>query len=420
MSSESSSSQGVRRGGLNAIPYPWVVVALVVGAKMAGMAPNYGLPMLYPFIQEDLDLSLAQVGLISSALGAGGIATAFIGGWFVDAVGVRRVMALSLVLAGALLASLSMGPVLPALMALALLVGMAITPEVLAGIRAIMDWVPRRKRALAVSVRVAGGPLGGAIVAVILPAIAAAAGWGTGAIILGALIIFMGLVFLVFYREAPAERTAMPLMSLTVVRIFTHDLRLVLATVWAAIFFAMSTIIPIYFILFSTEVLEISAVAAGGYISIAYMSSVAGRILWGAASDFLFGSRRIAVMTVMGVLCTAGLIGTSLLGPGTPTAVLVGLSIFLGLTTFSWGGVYTVAIIEMIGTTNTGAIFGAMQTLMRILGIPMPALFGLLVDVTDSYSVAWGATAAMAFGITVALAVFVKEPAPEQNEESLP
>ena len=134
-------------------------------------APNYGLPMLFPFIQKDLDLSLAHVGLISSALGAGGIATAFIGGWLVDTVGVRRVMALCLVLAGGLLALLSIGPVLPALMVLALLVGMAITPEVLAGIRAIMDWVPRRTRAMAVSVRVAGGPLGGAIVAAILPAI---------------------------------------------------------------------------------------------------------------------------------------------------------------------------------------------------------------------------------------------------------
>ena len=230
MSSQISGSHDVHRSGLRAIPYPWVVVALVVGAKMAGMAPNYGLPMLFPFIQKDLDLSLAHVGLISSALGAGGIATAFIGGWLVDTVGVRRVMALCLVLAGGLLALLSIGPVLPALMVLALLVGMAITPEVLAGIRAIMDWVPRRTRAMAVSVRVAGGPLGGAIVAAILPAIAAAAGWGTGAIILGALIILMGIVFMVFYREAPGERTTMPLMSLEVVRTFTRDIRLVLAT----------------------------------------------------------------------------------------------------------------------------------------------------------------------------------------------
>ena len=125
---------------------------------------------------------------------------------------------------------LSIGPVLPALMVLALLVGMAITPEVLAGIRAIMDWVPRRTRAMAVSVRVAGGPLGGAIVAAILPAIAAAAGWGAGAIILGALIILMGIVFMVFYREPPGERTTMPLMSLEVVRTFTRNIRLVLAT----------------------------------------------------------------------------------------------------------------------------------------------------------------------------------------------
>ena len=406
---ESDQGSGVRLDGLKAIPYPWVVVALVVVAKMAGMAPSYGLPMLYPFIQEDLDLSRAKLGLISSALGAGGVATAFIGGWLVDAGGVRRVMPLALVLAGSLLILLPLGPSLPVIIALALLVGMAITPEALAGIRAILDWVPWRTRALAMSVRVAGGPLGGAIVAGILPPVAVAAGWSAGAMVLGALIILIGIVFLALYREMPRERSPMPLMSLAIVRIFSQDIRLVFTTLWSAVFFGLASIFPIYFILFSTEVLEVSAVVAGGYIGTAYIASVVARVLWGAVSDFLFSSRRILVMVILGMLCTAGLVGLSLLGPGTPGVVLVVLAVFLGVTVLSWGGMFTVAVVEMVGSANAGVTLGAMQTLMRILGIPMPALFGLLVDRTDSYSVAWGVTAAMAFGVTLVLGVFVKE-----------
>lgn len=97
---------------------------------------------------------------------------AFIGGWLADAVGVRRVMSVALVLAGGLIALLPAGPVLPAIIPLAFLAGMAITPEILAGINAILGWVPRRGRGLAMSLRTAGGPLGGAVVAAILPPVA--------------------------------------------------------------------------------------------------------------------------------------------------------------------------------------------------------------------------------------------------------
>ena len=70
-------SREARRGGSRAIPYPWVVLVLIVAAKMAGDSPNFGLPLLFPFIQEDLDLSRARLGLITSSQGAGGIVSAF-------------------------------------------------------------------------------------------------------------------------------------------------------------------------------------------------------------------------------------------------------------------------------------------------------------------------------------------------------
>ena len=106
-------------------------------------------------------------------------------------------------------------------------------------------------------------------------------------------------------------------------------------------------------------------------------------------------------MTIIGLLCTVALIGVSLLEAGTPSWVLVVLSLFLGVTTLAWGGVYNITIAEMAGPAHSGATLGAVETLMRVGGIPMPAIFGLLVDVTDSYTFTWGATAAMIFSITV-------------------
>ena len=102
-----------------------------------------------------------------------------------------------------------------------------------------------------------------------------------------------------------------------------------------------------------------SVVAAGGYMGIAYITSIFGRVLWGAVSDLAFGSRRIIVMTIVGVLCTAALVGMSVLGSGTPSLVLVAMALLLGVTTLSWGGIYNVAIAEMVGPSNSGATLGA-------------------------------------------------------------
>ena len=319
-------------------------------------------------------------------------------------------MSLCLVLAGALLTLLPLGQVLPAIMALAFLAGMAITPEILAGINAILGWVPRRSRGLIMSVRTAGGPLGGALIAGIVPPVVAAFGWEAGAVVLGSLIVFVGIVFLVFYRDSPREGPPMPLMSLAIVRAFTQNLSLSLATLWGGLYYSLNFIMPVYFVLFLTDVLDLSVVAAGGYLGIAYITSIFGRIMWGAVSDFVFGSRRIIVLTIIGLLCTVALIGVSLLEAGTPSWVLVVLSLFLGVTTLAWGGVYNITIAEMAGPAHSGATLGAVETLMRVGGIPMPAIFGLLVDVTDSYTFTWGATAAMIFSITVVCSVLFKEP----------
>ena len=410
MGSSTSSSQEALRTGLRDSSFPWMIVALIVATKMAGAAPNFGLPLLYPFIQEDLDLSLTQVGLITSSLGAGGIATAFIGGWLADAVGVRRVMSLSLVLAGALLSLLPVGPVWPVIMGLAFLAGMAITPEILAGINAILGWVPRRARGLSMSVRTAGGPLGGAVIAGILPPIAAAFGWGVGAVVLGGLIMLVGIVFWAFYRDSPREGPPMPLVSMAIVRAFTQNLSLSVATLWGGVYYSLNFIMPAYFVLYLTDVMDLSVAAAGGYLGIAYVTSIFGRIMWGAISDFVFGSRRVIVMTIIGLLCSVALVGVSLLEAGTPSWVLVVLSLFLGLTTLAWGGVYNIAVAEMAGPAHSGATLGAVETLMRVGGIPLPALFGLLVDVTDSYTFTWAATAAMIFTVTVVSSMLVKEP----------
>ena len=82
----------MRARALTEIPYSWVVVALCLAALVSFALFRWGLGVLFPFIQEDLDTSRAELGLIAGGLALGGGSTALLAGWLVDAMGPRRLL----------------------------------------------------------------------------------------------------------------------------------------------------------------------------------------------------------------------------------------------------------------------------------------------------------------------------------------
>jgi len=396
------------------IPYPWVVVALALSAQMGIGWPSNGIPVLYPFIRDELSLSHAQVGLITSALAGGGVATAYLGGWLADVVGVKRVAVGLLVTMGVLMGAFPLTSSILTILILVVLVGVAQGPGYAIITRAIMDWIPRRTRGLAMGVRLTGGPLGGTLAAAVLPAVAIAVGWRVAAVMMGGLILLIGLGFLALYRDAPRHKATTPRMSFATLRMLMQNRGLVVATMWSAVFTALNVIIITYLILFLKEELKIPVVVAGAYLAVAQVSSFLARILWGVISDLLFGARRGVVLGIVGLLATLGLAGMGLLGAGAPGAMVGLLVVVLGLT-MGWPGVFTTLAGELAGTAQIGTALGAVTTVMLVSVITIPPLFGLLVDVSGSYSLAWGAAAALALVSTVALMVFGKEPQREQG-----
>ena len=71
----------MRIGLVQANRYPWVVVAMCVLTTMAGGFFVFGLGVLYPFIQEDLGINRAQLGLIASGRSVGASVAALLVGW---------------------------------------------------------------------------------------------------------------------------------------------------------------------------------------------------------------------------------------------------------------------------------------------------------------------------------------------------
>jgi MFS family permease len=183
----------------------------MLGAGMAAQAAAcvsmFGVPFLVPRLRQEIGLSLGQVGLLVGAPSVGLVLTLIGWGYAADRFGERIVMVLGLggctafLVLGALLAS---GPV-PRAVALGVCLllagasGASGASVNAASGRVVLGWFPREQRGLAMGWRHTAQPLGVAVAAAILPAIAAHAG------IRGALVALAGP-----RRVWPAGRVTMP------------------------------------------------------------------------------------------------------------------------------------------------------------------------------------------------------------------
>ena len=167
----------IRIRALPSIPYAGVVLALSVMAAMAFAFLSHGMGVLFPFIQEDLNASRAQLGLIVSGEFIGTAATVLFTGWMADVIGVRRLLTASLIVVGVgLLLFSQIQSVLQGIL-VGVLIGVAFSGSAPANSKAIMDWVAPRFRGTAMSVKEATIPVGGMIAAGLLTFLAVTFDW---------------------------------------------------------------------------------------------------------------------------------------------------------------------------------------------------------------------------------------------------
>lgn len=391
------------------VPYPWVVVGLAACAQGASNLVNHGLPALYPFLQVDLNLTRAQVGLITSALSGAGIFTVFLGGWLADVWGVRRVVGASLIVAALTTMALALGSSLVVILAFAVLAGMARSPAYPASSRAVIDWVAPRVRGVAMAVKQTSVPLAGMVPALVLPTIAVVAGWQVAVIVLGAMVLMGVCVFLLFYRERPGVSLAQRWPSRGELRGLVARRAMWPPLFWGTFMASFQFIVPTYLVLYLVEEVRMSPVAAGAFLAIAQAGALGGIIVWGGISDVVFRGRRAPALGLLGVMAAACFVGLRLSDAATPAPLLALITLGLGATALAWHGVFTVYIGEAAGPGRSGTALGISDTVVRIGTIVSPPLFGLLVDVTGSYASGWTVSAAAALGSTAVLVLLGRE-----------
>ena len=108
----------------------------------------------------------------------------------------------------------------------------------------------------------------------------------------------------------------------------------------------------------------------------------------------------IILLTLGGMLLAAALPADAPLGA---SMLLAGL---LGLSAFSWTGIYGTLAIELAGSASAASAVAWVHLLGGVGSLGGPPLFGFLVDHTGSYRIAWLAAAlAVLTGLLATLAL---------------
>ena len=401
----------IRNRVLAAIPYPGVVVALCLGLTIAISTFRQGAGLLFPFIQDDLEINRAQMGLIASGVFLGSAPTSLIGGWLADVVGVRQLQALTM---GALCAGLLLFSQIQSFLQgflLSILLGVALSTSFPATVKGIVDWVTPRTRGRAVGSIEAVIPLGVIISAVLLPLLAETFDWRIAVMVIAVIIGGSGVVFFAFYKNRRHSYTVEREGSKPPGRIslVARDRDIWLVTLFGAAFSSMYLVLITYIVVFLKEDLGMTPVLAGRSLAVAMVGSLIGRFAWGAVSDLFLRGRRVAILAFVSTLSVGSVASLAWLPTDASISVVWGLIFFMGITAMGWTGLWTVLISELAGPGLTGTALGFVHTIVGFFIFGVIPLFGFLVDRTESYDVAWGAIAGLAAFGTLLLAFLSRE-----------
>jgi sugar phosphate permease len=389
---------------VNAGRYRWVVLFTgALGAAAFSML-RMGLPALGPALRDTFGLSLAQVGLVFSAVAAGVCATLLPWGMLTDRVGERPVMAGGLAALAAALGVTAFATSYPALLAGMVVAGAMGASTTGASGRAIMGWFARGERGMALGIRQMALPLGGAVGSVVLPPLIGAGGLRAAFLTLAGVALTAAAAALALMRDAPAPPANLPAPE---VELPTHDPRQWrLAGASGLLVVGQSAMLG-FVVLFLHDVRGVSIAVAAGALAGLQLLGAAARIVAGRRSDR--EGLRIPLLRRIAA-ADATLLAACALLTGAPDAALYPVLLAAGIAAMCWNGLAFTAAAELAGRRRAGTAMSLQNTIVSVGGTLAPAAFGAFVHVAG-----WGAAyAATALGPMIALALL----APLQLDEA--
>ena len=393
----------------------WIALLLLAAANIAVYANIQGFVTLLPMVQEEFHISRALVGLYSSFYFLSAMLIAVFSGRIVDRMGTKKGLILGVAVVGIMMLLHSLSPFFWILLILAFFSGIAfsiITPAVNRGVIEVSE---PSKRSFSMGIVYSGGGLGGVLGAVMLPVLGEMFGWRTALTFSSFFAIIVVLFIYRFYgqglskdqkkNDSIVEGSA----SLKEDLLFFLRNPYLLCVCLMGIVFGMSiSSVAGHYPLYLTLDLGYSVRFAGLGLGIFHMGGIAGQPFWGLINEHVFkGDRRKGLfllgMLIAGLTLFFGLVVSRLSFPS--YAILV-FSFLLGFCIMGVIAIYFTAVGELVAKERIGMVTGFALIFTRVSTMLSAPLFGLIADLTGTYSSSWIILGSIVFFFTIAFFYF--------------
>lgn len=356
-----------------------VVLALAMGTSTFA---GYAFGVLGPNLIEEFDISRSQLGLLTTVFFLVGGPLSLVAGPGTDRFGPRRVMLIAFAIAAVTLVGMALAPAYPAMLVAAGLAGLALATGNPVTNKLVAVHLPPGGRGLVMGGKQAGVQVGAFLAGALLAPLAAGVGWRAAlgwAAVVPLLALLVALV--VVPRDAAPQVTA---GEDEAPRGLPSGVR------WLAVYaFLMGSgvaAVNAYLPLYLVERAGASQELAGAVVATIGLVGIVSRLVWGWASERMPTFSLPLLMLGGGAVVAIGLIlAIERVGlwVAWPAAIL------FGATAVTWNAVGNLAVITESGRGLAGRASGLLTFGFYLGFVGSPVLFGLLVDATGSYTLAW-------------------------------
>jgi len=355
---------------------------------------------LLPFVREEFMLTRVQVGYYSTCFFISAAALAIFTGSIVDNLGPKKSMLLGIGCLGCVLILHGLSSSYGLLLFMAFVAGLGFSIITPSATKAVMIATPQEKRAFSMGITQTGFGLGGIVGASFLPILGESLGWRIAIQLAAVFILLTGPFVYKLYQEQGNIRSIIntPEEPAGGKRTFKKNLLSLFANkplfricVLGIVFGISEGAMLTHFVVFLSEDLNMSRVAAGLGFGTLHLGGMIGLIGWGYFSDRLFRIDRRLSLFLIGL--SAGVMylffGLFLYHSQVSQVFIFILSFLFGFLALGWSGVYLTSVGEVAGGKQAGIATGLALLFIRAGMLVAPPIFGLIADANGYYKDSW-------------------------------
>lgn len=387
--------------GLGPVARPLAATVLV--QAMVAMAIST-LPVLSPILAKTYGIDASLIGIYSSLVFAGAISFTLLGGMLVRRFGAIRISQIAVLLAASALAASVLGPLI-GIVVFAVATGMGYGLATPAASHILARVTPENRRGIVFSIKQSAVPLGGLLSGLIAPVAAGLLGWQWAVACMAGAVAITALIIRPLRAELDDDRdprypvsAGAPFASIAMV---LRHRRLRTLAVTTLAFTAFHASIFAIFTAFLVDRGGLTLIIAGQAFAAMQVAGVAARIGFGWLTDHYFSARRLLVGIGVGMGFAGVVVGQ--VDPGWSIEAIFAMAIMLGVVVGGWPGIYLAEIVRVVPAEQVGTATGGTVAFSFAGVVVGPALFSVVIAVSESYALAFALYGMIAATIAVAL-----------------